>query len=170
MNGELKAMPRIAAMPGIAVFLAIQTKIAAAFNFFISGMITALIHHKADVVSLDLVSIAVDLVITCLLTFTITAYFCRASLKSTKTADVLQPTNVFIRFLAKLFRRPLAFGVLLGLFTAAALFAVTAPLLLLLKITSLPFYPYVLLKSVSCMLLGSGVTLLELFAGMCKTE
>ena len=164
MNSEIKAMPRIAA------FLGVQAKIAAAFNFFISGMIIGLIYHEADLVPLDSVSVAVDLVITCLLTFTITAYFCRASLKSTKTAGILPAPNVFIRFLAKLFRSPLAFGVLSGLFTAASLFAVIAPLLALLKITALPFYPYVLLKSLSCMLLGSGVTLLELFAGMCKTE
>ena len=158
MNREIKA------------FLGIQAKISAAFNFFISGMITALVYHSVDIVPLDPVSVAIDLVITCLLTFTITACFCRASLKSTKTAGILPPPNILLRFLARLFKFPLAFGVLLGLAVATVLFAVIVPGLVLLKITALPFYPYVFIKAFSCMLFGSGVNLLELYIGMCQTE
>ena len=94
MNAELKA------------YFSIQAKIAAAFNFFINGMIAGLIYHTAEVVPTDVVSIAIDLVITCLLIFTITAFFCRAGLKSTKTQGILPPANNFVRFLARLFRIP----------------------------------------------------------------
>lgn len=66
-----------------------QTAIAAAVNIFIGGMIAFLIYHKADFVPMDTYSIAVDLLITCLLTFVITTLFSRASLRRYKTGDVL---------------------------------------------------------------------------------
>lgn len=34
----------------------------------------------------------------------------------------------------------------------------------------LPFFSYTMLKTVFCALLGGGVTLLELYAGMCKPD
>jgi len=165
VNDELKA------------YFIIQAKIAAVFNFFISGMITGLIYHAAEEVPMDVFSIAIDLMITCLLTFTITAYFVRAGLKSTKTVGILPPANGFARFLAMLYNAskkgviyPLRFGVLMGSAAAIALFVVIAPVFTLLGIAALPFYPYVLLKTVSCMLLGSGVTIMEMYAGMCKND
>ena len=158
MTDELKA------------YFSIQAKIAAAFNFFISGMIVGLIHHTAEEVPTDAVSIAIDLLITCLLTFTITAYFVRAGLKSTKTTGILPPANRFARFLARLYRAPLGFGILMGFASAIALSLVVGSVFVLTGITALPFYLYIALKSISCMLLGSGVTILEMYAGMCKTE
>jgi len=164
MNKELK------------IYLKTEAIIAAAFNFFISGMIAGLIYHAAEEVPTDVISIAIDLVITCILTFTITAYFVRASLKSTKTVGILPSAKVLVRFLARLYNTskkgiiyPLRFGVPMGLAAAVVLFIVIAPGFALLGITALPFYPYALLKPISCMLLGSGVTLLEMYAGMCKT-
>lgn len=37
----------------LAVYLRLQDTIAAAFNFFINGMIAALIYHKANFVPTD---------------------------------------------------------------------------------------------------------------------
>ena len=61
----------------LAVYLRIQASVTAAFSFFIGGMAAALIFHKADFVPADAVSIAIDITITCLLTFAITTPFCR---------------------------------------------------------------------------------------------
>ena len=165
MNEELKT------------YFGIQAKIAAAFNFFISGMIAALIHHAETEVLTDVISIAIDFLITCILTFTVTAYFVRAGLKSTKTVAILPPANGLICFFARLYNAskkgviyPLRFGVLIGLAAAVGFFVLTAPWFLLFDIRALPFYFYVLLKSLFCMLLGGGVTLFEMYAGMCKTE
>ena len=158
MNGQLKAYFRV------------QAVIAAAFNFFINGMIAGLIYHAAAEVPTNIISIAIDLIITCLLTFTITAFFVRAGLKSTKTAGILPPANRFARFLARLFRAPLGFGVLMGLIVGVALFIVIGPAFTLAGISTLPFYIYVPAKSLFSMLLGSGVTIIEMYAGMRKTE
>ena len=158
MNDELKA------------YLRIESKLAAAFNFFISGMIAALIFHSVDKVPTDVISIAIDIIITCLFTFTITAYFCRACLKANKVAGILSPVNGFIRFLVRIFRVSLGFGVLPGLASAVILFIIIASGFTLLNIIALPFYPYVLLKSLFSMLLGGGAALLNLYAGMCKTD
>ena len=158
MTDELKA------------YFSIQAKIAAAFNFFINGMIVGLIYHMAEEVPTDVISIAIDILITCLLTFTLTAYFVRAGLKSTKTAGILPPANRFARFLARLFRAPLGFGLLIGFASAIALSIVVGSVFILTGITALPFYLYIVLKPISCMLLGVGVTILEMYAGMCKTE
>lgn len=152
----------------IRAYLRLEARVAAAFNFFISGMIIALIYHQADTVATDAVSIGIDLAITCLLIFTVSAFFCRASLRRTKTAGILEPPHPSVRYLSRLFRRPLRFGFWLGLVTAAALFAVTAPILVLLGFQSVPFGLYVALKTLFCALLGGGVAWAELYLGMCR--
>jgi hypothetical protein len=156
MNSELKG------------YLKTEMTIAAAFNFFINGMAAALIRHKADYVPTDIISIAIDLTATCLFTFIISALFCRASVRRTKTAGILEAKSRFVRFSGKLFRRPVLFGLLMGLAAAAMLYILTAPLLLLLGIYALPFGAYISLKCVFAALLGGGVTLFELYSGMCK--
>ena len=165
MNKELKA------------YFSIEAKIGGAFNFFINGMIAGLIHHAAVMVSTDIISLAIELLSTCVLTFTITACFVRAGLKSTKTTAILPPANGFVRFLARLYNAsakgivyPLRFGVPAGFLAAVALYIITAPLFTFLKISALPFYAFVLGKSFFCMLFGAGVTVLEMYVGMCKTE
>ena len=142
--------------------------IAAAFNFFINGMVAALIHHKADYVATDAISIAIDLACTCLFTFILTALFCRASVKRTKTIGILETKNRFIRFSSRLFRRPALFGLVMGIIAAVVLFALTAMLFALLGIAALPFGVYVILKCAFAALLGGGATLLELYSGMCR--
>ena len=150
----------------IKSYLKAEAIVAAASNFFINGMIAALIYHKADRVSTDTVSIAIDLVLTCLLTFTITALFCRASVRRTKTAGILKTGNRIVRFLSRLFNRPVLFGVLTGLVVAIASFTLTAPLFALLGIQTLPFGVYITLKCIFSALLGGSVTVLELCSGM----
>jgi hypothetical protein len=154
----------------IKEYINIEIKAAAAFNFFISGMITALIYHKADTVPTDTVSIAIDLTITCLLTFIISAFFNRASLRRTKTAGILDAPNPVIGRLSRLFRRPVLFGTLLGFFTAIVLFGIAAPVFALLGLKELSFGVYIALKTIFCALLGSGVTFVGLYAGMCRAE
>lgn len=156
MNEEIKAYLRLEAM------------VAAALNFFINGMVASLIYHKADMVPADILSVAIDMTLTCLFIMTITAFFCRGSLKRTKTAGILESGSQLLRHLSRLFRRPLLFGVLLGGATAAVLLAVIAPIIALLDLQAIPFGWYIALKTILCAFLGGGVTLTGLYAGMCK--
>lgn len=154
----------------LTAYLRPQAALAAAFNFFIGGMIAALIHHKADFVATDTISIAIDLTITCLLTFGISAPFCRASLRRDKTAGVIPAASRSARLLAFVFRRPALLYSLPGLCAALLLFLPAAALFSLLSVTALPFYAYVALKSVFCALLGAFATCALLYAGMLKAE
>ena len=154
----------------IKAYLSIEIKVAAAFNFFINGMIIALIYHKADMVPTDTVSLAVDLTLTCIFTFIVSAFSNRASLRRTKTAGILDAPNRVIGYLSRLFRRPVQFGALLGFSTAIILFGLVAPVFALLGLKELPFSLYITFKTVFCALLGGGVTFIELYSGMCRAE
>lgn len=154
MNKEIKA------------YIKTEAIIAAAFNFFINGMVAALIHHKADTVATDAISIAIDLTATCLLIFILTAFFSRASLKRTKKESVLENGSRMIRFLSRLLRHPALFGMLMGIAAAIVLFALTTQIFSLLSIGTLPFGVYVALKCVFSAILGGGATALELYLGM----
>ena len=150
----------------IKAYLKIEAVISGAFNFFINGMAAALIHHKADSVAVDTISLAIDMFITCTSICILTAFFSKASLKRTKTAEILTSGSVLVRFLSRLFRQTALFGVLAGLISAAVIFAPAALFLSLLAITEIPFGVYIALKCVFCVLLGGGITALELYAGM----
>ena len=149
-------------------YLRLQAMIAAAFNFFIGGMVAALIYHKADFVPTNAISIAIDITATCLLTFAITTPFCRASLRRDKTGGALAAKTLMEHLLARLYRRPVLLCVLLGLSAAAILSALTACFFSLLSVTAVPFYLYIGLKSVFCAMLGAFVTCTVLYAGMCR--
>lgn len=150
-----------------AAYLRLQATIAAAFNFFIGGMIAALIYHKADFVSTDAISIAIDITITCLLTFAITTPFCRASLNRDKTRGVLAARTPTTRLLARLSRRPVLLIASFSLCTALILFALAASFFALLGVTAVPFYLHVILKSVFSAALGAFAACSMLYAGMC---
>jgi len=156
MNAELKA------------YLRIEATVSAAFNFFISGMVAALIYHKADFVPMNTASVASDLLITCLLTFTITVYFSRSSLHRTKTAGILDTGNRILLLLNRLLRHPLAFGFFMGWSVAAILFLPSALFLSVFKPEAVPFVYYIVMKTIFCTLLGGCATLIELYAGMCR--
>lgn len=150
----------------IREYLRIEAIVAAAFNFFINGMVAALIYHKADMVPTDTLSIAIDITLTCIFIFTITAFFSWGSLKRTKTVGIFEPGSKLLRHLSRLFRRPLLFGILLGLAIAALLFAVIAPIFAWLGLQAIPFGWYMALKTIFCSLLGCGVSLTGLYVGM----
>lgn len=154
----------------IGSYLKIEANVAAAFNFFINGMIGALIYHQADWVPVDPVSVAIDHTITCLLTFTLTALFCTASLKRTKTAGILEQGKQKIRRLSRLFKHPLLFGILLGLLSSAVLCTLIAPLFALLGLKAVPFGWYIAVKTTFCTLLGYGATLTDLYVGLCRPQ
>ncbi|MDD4096343.1 MAG: hypothetical protein PHP22_08910 [Oscillospiraceae bacterium] len=151
-------------------YLRLQALICAAFNFFIGGFIAALIYHRADFVPTDAVSISIDITITCLLTFLITAPFCRSSLRRDKTGGLLDAENLATRFLSGLSRRPVAMCLLFGTITALILSALVVPLFLILRVSTVPFYLYIALKCLFCAAMGAYVTVTVLFAGMLKTE
>lgn len=153
-----------------AVYLRLQAIIAAAFNFFIGGMFAALIYHKADFVPTDASSIAIDITITCLVTSAITTPFCRASLNRDKTGGVLATKTSPARLLARLSRRPVLLIASLSLCAALILFALAASFFALLSVTAVPFYLYILLKSVFSSILGAFTTGTVLYAGMCRVE
>ena len=156
MTGELKSYIRTEAI------------IAAFYNLFINGMCAGLIHHKADYVATDIVSIAIDLMATCLFTFIISALFCRASLRRTKTVGILETKSRIMRVSNKLFRTPALFGVVMGVIAAVVLWVLTATLFTLLGIYFLQFGAYVALKCLFAAFLGGGVAALELFSGMIR--
>ena len=148
------------------VYLRLQAAIAAAFNFFIGGMIAALIYHKADFVPANAISIAIEITITCLLTFAITTPFCRASLRRDKIGGVLAAKTPSARLLSWLSRRPVLLCVSLSLSAALILSALTVSFFSLLGVTMVPFYLYIVLKSVFSAMLGAFATCMVLYAGM----
>lgn len=158
MNNEIKA------------YITLEAKVGAAFNFFINGMVSALIYHKADVVPVDAVSLTIDFLITCLCICLITSFFVKISLRNTKTMGILPPYNRLHYTLGRLFRRTVLFDVLLGLITALLLFVATAPVFTALGLRMLPFGWYIFFKTFYCAILGSSVTIIEMISGMCKTE
>jgi len=141
---------------------------SAAFNFFITGMIVALIFHKADYVPTDIISFAVDQFIVCMLIGILTILFSKASLKRTKFRETQTGGGSLPRLISRLMRRAVLFGVLFGLVMFLATFALIAPILILFSITEIPFGIYVPLKCTFCALLASGATVLELFSGIHK--
>lgn len=147
-------------------YLRLQATISAAFNFFIGGMIAALIYHKADIVPTDAISTTIDITITCLLTFSITTPFCRISLRRDKTGGVLAVKNLPARLLARLFYSPVLMCGSLGICVALILSALTALIFSLLHVVAMPFYTYIALKSLFCAVLGAFVTCTVLYAGM----
>ncbi|MDD4097069.1 MAG: hypothetical protein PHP22_12605 [Oscillospiraceae bacterium] len=151
-------------------YLRLQALICAAFNFFIGGFIAALIYHRSDSVPTDAVSISIDITITCLLTFLITAPFCRSSLRRDKTGGIIDAKSDATRLLSKLSRRPVTLCLLFGAITALILSALLVPLFLILRVSEVPFYFYIALKSLFCAAMGAYVTVVVLFAGMLRTE
>ena len=93
----------------IRAYLRLEATVAATFNFFINGMVSALIYHKADSVPFDAVSIAIDLLLTCFFIFTVTVFFCRASLRRTKTYGILKNDTIAMHYLSRLFNYPVLF-------------------------------------------------------------
>ena len=156
MTDELKA------------YIRLEATVSAGFNLFINGMLAALIYHKADVVPANIISIPIDLLLTCWLMFILSAYFCRASLKRTKTAGILEGGGKLLRRLGRLIRYPLLYGLALGTLAAALLSVLTVPFLMLIGISVLPFYGYVALKSAFAMSLGYGITILTMRACLQK--
>ena len=141
---------------------------SAAFNFFITGMVVALIYHKADYVPTDIIGFAIDLFIVCMFIGILTILFSKASLKRTKFLETQTGGGGLPRFISRLMRRAVLFGVLFGLVMFLAMFALIAPILILFSITEIPFGVYVPLKCAFCALLASGATALELFSGIHK--
>jgi protein-S-isoprenylcysteine O-methyltransferase Ste14 len=154
----------------IKSYIKAESAISAAFNFFINGMIAALIYHKADAVATDAVSIAADLLITCVSIGVLTALFSKASVKRAKTAGMLETDHKVTRLMSRLFRHPVLFGVFAGITAAVILYIPTALLFMLPGILSMPFGFYVVLKSMFAALMGRVFTALELYAGMCKAK
>lgn len=151
----------------LAGYLRLQASNAAAFNFFIGGMIAALIYHKEDFVPSDALSIATDITITCLLTFAITMPFCRASLRRDETGGILTAKTPQARLLTRLYRSPVLFCASLGLCSALILSTLTVSLFTLSSVTTMPFYLYVGFKSVFSAVAGAFATCAALYAGMC---
>ena len=156
MTKELKAYIRLEAI------------VSAAFNFFINGMIAALIYHKADTVATMIISIPIDLLLTCWLMFILSASFCRSSLKRTNTAGILEGGGALLNFLGRMMRMPILYGIIPGTITAAILSAAAVPLFVLLGVSALPFGWYIALKTLFAAVLGGCVTAVTLYSGMIK--
>jgi hypothetical protein len=142
----------------------------AAYNLFINGMIAALVYHKVDAVPMDATSVAIDLTYTCLMIFIITALFSRLNLGWANKAGTLETRSRVVRFFNRLFLRPILFGIITGVASAAIFTALTVLIFALLHIQTLPFLVYVVLKCMFSAVLGGAATILEMYAGMCKGE
>ena len=141
---------------------------SAAFNFFITGMVVALIFHKADYVPTTIIDFGVDLFIVCMFIGVLTILFSRASLKRTKFRETQTGDGRLPRFISRLMRCAVLFGVLFALVMFIVTFALIAPILTFFSITEIPFGIYVPVKCIFCALLASGATALELFSGVHK--
>ena len=158
MSKEIKALIRS------------QAIISAAFNFFINGMVSALIHHMTYLVSTDPVSIAIDLTSTCLFIFIFGAFFSRLNLRSAKILGILESERKLMNSLSRLSRHPALFGALLGFIMAVVLTSLVAPSFTLLGINAMPFGWYISFKVIFSALLGGGVMMLGMYAGMINAE
>jgi hypothetical protein len=85
-------------------------------------------------------------------------------------AEASEKWGVSLRQVERLFRRPVLPVVSLSLCAAPTLSALTALFFALLGVAAVPFYLYVLLKSVFSAMLGSFTTCTVLYAGMCDAE
>ena len=158
MDGQLKG------------YVLSEAIISAAFNLFINGMVAALIYHMAETVATDPVSSAIDLLITCVSMGILTALFSRASVKRTKVVGIFEAPSGVMRFLSRLFCRPVFFGLVVGMVVAVVVYIPTVLILALPGILAIPFGIYVTLKCLFAAVLGGGIVALELYAGMCKVE
>ncbi|MDR3645019.1 MAG: hypothetical protein P4M02_08100, partial [Clostridia bacterium] len=100
----------------------------------------------------------------------ITAPFCRASLRRTKTYGILPMKNRLTRLMGRLFGHILLFGAATGLTSAAVLFALIAPVFALLGVSAVPFTAYIAMKSIFCALLGGAAAIAGLYAGLCAPQ
>lgn len=154
----------------VKAYLRLESIVSAAFNFFINGMVSALIYHKADWVPTDAVSIFIDLTLTCLLLFALSAPFCRASLRRAGTVGVLIAESPLARYLGKLHRRPFLLVALLCILSIAVSSILAIPAFTLLGIFQVPFYLYIMLKPLLAAGLGIFATRTLLYAGMCSAR
>ena len=150
----------------IRAYVRLEARVSGAFSFFINGMVAALIYHKADTVPFDSVSIAADLLVTCVLMVTLTAYFARASLERTGTSGIYKSDSRFLRSTSLLFRRRFLFGPLAGILVAIPCFLLIAPVPALLHMERISFGGYIVFKTSFTAVLGYSLTRLELYAGM----
>lgn len=111
-------------------YLRVQALISAVLNLFIGGFIASLIYHRADLVPTDALNIAIDITITCLLTFLITAPFCRSSLRRDQTGGVLDAKTRATRLLSRLFAVPFYLYIALKCLFCAAMGAYVTVLVL----------------------------------------
>jgi len=147
-------------------YIKTEAIISAIINFIINGMIAFLIYHKVVYVTLDIISIFIDLLLTCLLIFIISTLFCQASLKRTKTLGLFKSNSGLIHKLSSLFKNPLLYGLVLGTLTAIILSLLISLLSAILSVYSIPFEWYVVFKAIFTALLGGGITVLTLYTGI----
>ena len=150
-------------------YIKIEAIISGAFNFFITGMAAALIYHKADYIPADITGFAIDQFIICMCIGILTALFSKAGLKQKKLAETQTGGGSLTRFLSRLFRRAVLFGVFFGLVTFLAAFTLTVSIFALFSITEIPFGVYIPLKCTFFGLLSAGATALELYSGIHKS-
>jgi len=146
----------------IRKFIVIEAIVSGMFNFFINGMASALIYHKADYIPADIIGFAIDEFIICMCIGILTALVSKAGLKRHKLSET-QTGGPFTRFLSRLLRRSVLFGTLLGLVMFLAVFALTFSIFTLFSITEIPFGVYIPVKCTIIALLAAGATVLELF-------
>jgi hypothetical protein len=79
---------------GLKAYVRLKAAVSAA----LSGRLAALIHHNADAVPTNIVSISIDLLFTCGLMFILSGYFGRASLRRSKTMDILDSENQILTY------------------------------------------------------------------------
>jgi hypothetical protein len=134
--------------------------------FFINGMLSALLHHKADSVLVSTLFIAFDISSVSMFIAIITALFSRSSIRRYNAVGIIVPGSRIMRQLSRLFRRPFFFGLLLGIAVTIIIFILAKLFLTLLGIQELSFAVYMILKTVFCALLGAAVSFICLYAGM----
>lgn len=150
--------------------LRIEVIVSAAFCFFINGMLSALVFHQTDTVSLSHLFIAIDISSVSMFVAIITALFSWSSVRRYKAVGIIVSGSRIMRQLSRLFRHPFLFGLLMGIAASLVFFILAVLFLTLFKITELQFGVYLVLKTVFCGLLGAFTSFTCLYAGICKNE
>lgn len=154
----------------LKVYLKTEAIVSGAFNFFINGMFAGIIHHMKEMVATDTASIVIDICLTCISTSLLSIFFNKASIKRSDLEGIIESNSRIMKTASKLYRSPILFALLIGSLIATIIGFVTVLLFILCGIISIGFYMYLILKCVFSGVLGAGITLLQLRAGMTKVS
>ena|GEM_PF-1195142 len=142
-----------------------ETGVSVIITFLMNGMISSLIHHMEKEISCDLISVAIDLLLTILSITVLVTLFSSASVRKNSAYVVFEINGKWMKRLKALLRKPMPFALVTGLATTIVVFLVTASAITLFSILSISFWLYILIKCVFTSSIAGYFTVLVLRLG-----